>query len=130
MKALAIHPFDGISTGMAAGVVAHGRIGGGGIHMGHLLPKIPRCPAHRVLDVVVVDHVAPVVAPAFRAKQFFQPFVAQHQHWVSVDNQLRLFGRDTALLQFLRLQQMQVVFFAVALNQLLRMGRAKQLTLS
>ena len=95
--------------------------------MGHLFPELPRCPSHRVGDLVMFDHVAPVAATALGAEQFLQPFVAQHQHGVGIEDQLRLLGIDAALLQLLRLQQMQKVLLAVALDALLRVGRTKQL---
>lgn len=95
--------------------------------MGHLLPEVPRCPAHRVSNLVVLDHVAPTAAAAFGAEQLLQPFIAQHQHRVGVDDQLRFLGVHAPLLQLLWLQQMQVVLLAVALDQLFGMGRAEQL---
>ena len=96
--------------------------------MGHLLPQLPRCPAHRVPHRIVFDHMAPTAVAAFRAEQLLQPFVAQHQHRVGVEDQQRLLCRNAALLKLLRLQQMQVILLAVALEQLVRMGRAEQLT--
>ena len=77
-EALAVHPFD------------------------HIAP----CPAHRVRDLVVFDYLAPMAAAAFGAEQFLQPFIAQHQHWLGVDNQFRFFRFHPTLLQLVRLQQM------------------------
>ena len=82
--------------------------------MGHLLPKIPGCPTHRVKDLVVLDHMAPAAGTTFRTKQFFQPFIAQHQHGVSVDDQVGFFGLDAPLPQLFGLQQMQVVLLPLA----------------
>ena len=75
-KALAVFPFVRVAPCIAAGVFTHRRIGGGGINMGHLLPEIPRSPAHRVKHCVVFDHMEPAAAAAFGAEQFFEPFVA------------------------------------------------------
>ena len=61
-KALAVRPFDRVAPRMAAGVLAHRGIGGGGIHMGHL---------------VVFDHMAPMAAATLRREQLLQPCVAQ-----------------------------------------------------
>ena len=77
--------------------------------MGHLLPETSRCPAHRVYHRILFDHMAPTAAAAFRAEQLLKSFVAKHQHRVDVDDQLRLLGRNAALLKLLRLQQMQLV---------------------
>ena len=124
--AFAVYPLDRITTGVAAGVVAHRRICRRGIYMGHLLPEIPRRPVHRVCHLVVLNHMAPTAAAALRAEQLLQPFVAQHQHRIGTEDQLRFFGIDAPLLQLLRLQQMQVVLLAAALDQLIWMGRAEQ----
>ena len=70
----------------------------------------------------------PAAAAALGAEQFFEPLVAQHQHGVGIDDQLCFFGIHPTLLELLRLQQMQVVLLTVALNPLLRMGRAEQFT--
>ena len=60
--------------------------------MGHLLPELPRRPAHRVPHCIMFDHVAPTAGATLRAEQLLQPFVAEHQHGVSVDDQLCLLG--------------------------------------
>ena len=60
--------------------------------MGNLLPEITGCPSHRLARLVVFDHMTPAASAAFRAEQFLQPFVAQHQNWVSLAYQLRLLG--------------------------------------
>ena len=91
---------------MSSGVLAHRGIGGGWINMGHLLPQLPRRPVHGVKHSVVFDYMAPEAAGALRAEQLLQPFVAQHQNWVGIDEQLRFFGIHASLLQLLRLQQM------------------------
>ena len=97
--------------------------------MGHLFPELPGRPAHRVDDGVVLGHVTPAAMAAFRAKQFLQPFVAEDQNRIGMDDHLRFFGFHSPLLQLLWLQQMQVVLLAVALDELIRMGRAEQFTL-
>ena len=95
--------------------------------MGHLFPELPGRPAHRVADLVVLDHMAPAATAAFRAEQLLQPLVAENQHRVGVNDQLSFFGVHPPLLQLLWLQQMQVVLLAVALDQLFGMGWAEQL---
>ena len=97
--------------------------------MGHLFPELPGRPAHRVDDRVVLGHVTPAAMAALRAEQLLQSFVAENQHRVGMDDQLSFFGLHPSLLQLLRLQQMQVVLLAVALDGLIRMGRAEQFTL-
>ena len=96
--------------------------------MGHLFPQLPRSPAHRVLHCVVFGHMEPAAVAALGAEQFFEPLVAQHQHRVGIDDQLRFSGIHASLLQLLRLQQMQVILLAVALDPLVRVSRAEQLT--
>ena len=105
-EALAVHPFDHIAPRVSVGVLAHYRICRGGINVSHLLPEIPGSPTNRVDDFVVLDHMTPTTRTAFRAKQLLQPFIAQHQHWLGVDNQFRFFRFHPPLLQLVRLQQM------------------------
>jgi len=65
--------------------------------------------------------------PALRAKQLLQPFIAEHQHWVSMEHQLGSLFRHAPLLEFFHAQQVQKVFAAVALDPLVRVGWAKKL---
>jgi len=94
--------------------------------MSHLLPQIPRRPAHCVLQPVVPGDVAPAAAAALRAEQLLQPFIAEHQHRVGLNHQLSLAVAHAPLL--LRREQVEVVLLAIALDPLLRMGWAEQLT--
>ena len=97
--------------------------------MGHLFPELPGRSAHRVDVLVVLGHVTPAAMAAFRAEQLLQPFVAEDQNRIGVNDQLSFFGVHPPLLQLLWLQQMQVVLLAVALDELIGMGRAEQFTL-
>ena len=94
--------------------------------MGHLLPQLPGCPSDAVLSVVVLSDVAPAIASALGAEQLFQPFVAEHQHRIGLDHQLGGFIAHPPHLELLRCEQMQEIFFAVAFDSLLQVGRAEQ----
>jgi len=96
--------------------------------MGHLLPQVPRRPAHRVLHAAVFGDVAPAAAAALWAEQLLQPFIAENQHRVGLKHQLGLSVAHTPLLQLLWRQQVQKILLAIALNALLRMGWAEQLS--
>ena len=67
----------------------------------------------------MLNYMAPVALAANRAEQLLQPFITEHQHWVSIDNELCLFCAYTPLLELLGLQQMEVILFAIALDPLL-----------
>ena len=95
--------------------------------MSHLLPELPAGPVHRMTDAVVADHMTPVAHPAFRAIQLLQPFVAQHQDGVGLEDLAGLLLGDTPLQQLLHALEVQVVLAAVALDALLGTGRAEQL---
>ena len=86
--AFAIHPFLPVPPCFSAGIFACCGVGHDRIYMRHLLPQLPESPAHCVVHFVVLDHMAPVQAPALGAIQLLQPFVAEHQHWIGVDDQL------------------------------------------
>ena len=73
--------------------------------MGHLLPQIPRCPAHAVVDPIVLDDVAPLACAALGAKQLFQLLVAEHQHGIGMDHQPGLLAGHAPLLEFFWAQQ-------------------------
>ena len=94
--------------------------------MGHLLPQIPGCPAHAVVDPIVLGDVAPTAGAALGAKQLFQPLIAEHQHGIGMDHQLGPFGGHAPLLQFFRAQQMQKIFPAIAFDALIQVGWAEQ----
>ena len=111
---------------MAACVVAHRGIGGGGIHMGYLFRQLPRCLAHAVLHPIVFGDVALTAGAALWAKQLFQPLVTEHQHGIGIDHKPGLFTGHAPLLQFFWAQQMQKIFSAIALNALIGVGRAEQ----
>jgi hypothetical protein len=72
--------------------------------------------------------MAPAAAAALRAEQLLQPFIAEHQHRIGLDHQLCPFVAHAPRLQLLRREQMQEILLAVALDPLLRVGRAEQLT--
>jgi hypothetical protein len=127
VEAFAIRPLEGGPAGRAAGEFAHGGIRLQGIHVGHLLPEFARGPAHRVQYPVDPGDMAPAAAAALRAEQLLQPFVAEHQHRIGLDHQLRPFVAHAPRLQLLRREQMQEILLAVALNPLFRVGRAEQL---
>jgi len=95
--------------------------------MGHLLPPLRRRQAHRVLHTAVFGDVSPAAAAALRAEQLLQPFVAEHLHWIGLNQQLSLSVAHATMLQLLRREQAQETFLAVAFNALLGMGRAEQL---
>jgi len=95
--------------------------------MGHLLPQVPRRPAHAVVRTVMLHHMAPARPAALGTKQLLQPFIAQHQHRVRLNDQLRLLVRHSPSTQFLGMEEMQKIFPPVPLDALLRMGWAKQL---
>jgi len=96
--------------------------------MGHLLPQIPRSPAHRVFHPVVFGDVAPAAPSALRAEQLLQPFIAEYQHRVSLDHQLGPSVAHAPFPQLLRREQVEVILLAIALDSLLWMGWAEQLT--
>ncbi len=95
--------------------------------MGHLLPEVAWGPAHRVQNPVDPGDMAPAAAAALRAEQLLQPFVAEHQHRIGLDHQLRPFVAHAPRLQLFRREQMQEILLAVALDPLLRVDRAEQL---
>ena len=70
------------------------------------------------------------MADAALTFKVLQPFGAKHQYRLGIEDQLGLFREHPPLPQLLRLQQLQVVLLAVALDWLLRVGWAEQLTLS
>ena len=74
--------------------------------MGHLLPELTGCPAHRVLHAVVLGDVAPAAAAALRAEQLLQPFIAEHQHRIGLNHEQGPLVVHAALPQFLRLEEM------------------------
>ena len=90
-KVLAVDSFDRVAPCLVAGVLAHCRIGCGGIHMGHLFPVISRRPAHRVPHCVVFGYMEPEKAAALGIEQFLEPLVAQHENRIGIDDQLRFF---------------------------------------
>jgi hypothetical protein len=71
--------------------------------------------------------MAPAPAAALRAEQLLHPFVAEHQHRIGLDHQLRPFVTHPPRLQLLRREQMQEILLAVALNPLFRVGWSEQL---
>ena len=71
-----------------------------------MLSEIPLFPAHRVANPVLLDYMASAASVALGAEQLFEPIVAQHQHRLGDDDQLRFFGSHAPLLQLFRLQQM------------------------
>ncbi len=125
VEAFAIHPLDRGPAGGAPGVLAHRGVRLYWIHMGHLLPEVARRPAHRVQHPVDPGDMAPAAAAALRAEQLLQPFIAEHQHRIGLNHQLRPFVAHAPRLQLLRREQMQEILLAVALYPLLRMGRAE-----
>ncbi len=62
------------------------------------------------------------------AEKLPQPFVAEYQHRIGLDHQLRPFVAYALSLQLLRREQMQEILLAVALDPLLRMGWSEQLS--
>jgi hypothetical protein len=97
--------------------------------MGHLLPQVARGPEHRVQHPVDPFDMAPAAATALRAEQLLQPFVAEHQHRIGLDHQLRPVVAHAPSFQLFRREQMQEILLPVALDPLLRMGWAEQLPL-
>ncbi|WP_413404177.1 hypothetical protein [Synechococcus sp. MIT S9510] len=79
--------------------------------------------------MVVLDHMAPVQAPAFGAIQLLQPLIAEHQNRIGVDYQLGAFSWNASLLQLTWLQEMQVILPAIAFDELLRVRGTKELPL-
>ena len=71
----AVGPFLVVAPRFPAREFTHRWVGHHRIHVGHLLPQLPRRPAHRVLHPVVLGYVAPAAASAGRAEQLFQPLV-------------------------------------------------------
>ena len=69
---LPIGPFQAGSPRSTACEGTHRGVGVQWIHMGHLLPELTGCPAHRVLHAVVLGDVAPAAAAALRAEQLLQ----------------------------------------------------------
>ena len=84
---------------MLSGVFTHGWVGHAGVNMGHLLPELLGCPAHRVLIRGMFDDVAPMVAAALFAEQLFKPLVAYDKHWISMNHKSCGFGSHATLLQ-------------------------------
>ena len=84
--------------------------GHGGIHMGHVLPQLPRRLTQLVHHRVKLrDASSPFAAP-LRAEQLLQPFVAQHDHLIGADHKLRGFvGHSPGL------EQVQKILLDVAL---------------
>ena len=123
----AIRALERRTPGRSARVLTDRRVRAAGIHVGDLLPEIPGCPAHGVLHAVVLDHVAPAARAALRAEKLLKPFVAEYQHWISLDHELGGFVRHTPGLELFRLEQVQEVLLAIAFKPLLGVGRAKQL---
>ena len=76
---------------------------------------------------LLLRDVAPAAAAALRAEQFLQPFVAQHQHRVGINHQLRPPVAHAPGLEFLRREQVQEILASIALDALLRVRRAEQL---
>ena len=68
------------------GELTHRGVSGCGIHMGHLLLMIPWCPVQAVPHLIGLGDVAPTAGAALGAKQLFEPFVAQHQYGVGIEN--------------------------------------------
>ncbi len=95
--------------------------------MGRLLPQLARGPAHRVDRPVDPGDVAPAAAAALRAEQLLEPFVAEYQHGISLDDQLRPFLTHSPRLQLFWCKQMQEILLPVAIDPLLRMGWAEEL---
>jgi lipopolysaccharide/colanic/teichoic acid biosynthesis glycosyltransferase len=124
--AFAVGPLECRPPRRAPAELAHARVGHQRIHMRHLLPQVARRPAHVMAHLVVAHHMAPAAGAALRAEQLLQPLVAQHQHRVGLDHQPRPLVAHAPLLEFLRLQQVQVVLAAVAGNGRVRVHRAEQ----
>jgi hypothetical protein len=76
----------------------------------------------------MLHHMAPARPTTLWTKQLFQPFIAQHQHRVRLNDQLCLLVRHSPSAQFLGMEKMQKIFSPVPLDALLRMGWAEQLT--
>ena len=87
------------------GELAHRGVAMQAIHVGHLLPEVPRGPAHRMNHPIQLGYMAPATGASAWTKQFLQPFVTEHQHRVSLDDQLGLgffyapFGQLTGVKQ-------------------------------
>ncbi len=71
--------------------------------------------------------MAPAAAAALRAEQLLQPFVAEHQHRIGLDNQLRPFVGHSPQFQLFLREQMKEILLPVAFDSLLRMGWAEEL---
>jgi hypothetical protein len=125
VEAFAIRPLERGPAGRTAGEFAHAGVRLQGIDVRHLLPEVARGPAHRVQHPLDPGDMAPAAAAALRAEQLFQPFVAEHQHRIGLDHQLCPFVAHPPRLQLLRREQMQEKLLPVALNPLLRVGRAE-----
>ena len=96
--------------------------------MRDLLPQLPRRPAHLMHHSVDPGDVAPAARAALRAEQLLQSLVAQHQHRVGLDHQLGRFVGHAPGFELFRPQQVQEVLLAVAVDLLLRVGWAEQLS--
>jgi hypothetical protein len=84
--ALAIHPFVPGAPCCLACELAHAGVGNQGLNMGHLLPEVPWCPTDIMADLVMPHNVAPSRAAAVWAEELLQPFVAQNQDWMCLDD--------------------------------------------
>lgn len=115
------------ATSLATAEFAYRRVVIERIHMGYLLPEFPRGPARQVLAFPVFAHMAPAAAAAGGAKQFFEPLIAQHEHWVGLDHEFGLLFGHAASSELFSAEQVQVIFFSGSTDTLLRMGRAKEL---
>ena len=71
--------------------------------------------------------MAPAAGAAGRAEELLEPLIAQHQHRICLDHQPGLLIGHAPGLKLLSGEQVQEVLLAVALNSLLRMGRAEEL---
>ena len=123
----AIGPFLVEAPSFPAREFTHRWVGHHRIHVGHLLPQLPWRPAHRVLYPVVLGYVAPAVATTNWAEQLFKKLVADHQHRIGLDHQLGSLIRHASGLELLAGEQVQEVLPAIALDALLRVGRAAKL---
>ena len=71
--------------------------------------------------------MAPAAGAAGRAEELLEPLIAQHQHRICLDHQPGLLIGHAPGLKLLSGEQVQEILLAVALNSLLRMGRAEEL---
>ena len=75
-----------------------------------------------MLLFVFTNYMAPAVASALRAVELLQPFVADHQHWVSIDHQSRPLVAHAPGFELFEIEYMQEILFAVTGYLLGRMG--------